>query len=144
MTFSHPKSFLRESGKLYVLYMVAGVAAIPAGALYAILAVKGYNGWWTALPAIVFGFWMAKEAWSFVERKLFTADFAASGQRATWFPAKPTLAVADLTISRATVPPARPIPCKPQHQTGVGSVVTSGQSEQFTQQPPVLTGGARA
>ena len=76
MAFSHPNSFLRESYKLYVLYMVAGVAAIPAGVLYALLAVKGYGSWWTALLAIVLGFWLAKEAWRYVERRFFTPAFS--------------------------------------------------------------------
>ena len=65
-------SFLREFGKLYILYMSAGAAAIPAGALYALLAAKGYDHWWTAVPAIILGLWMAKVAWKFVDRRFFT------------------------------------------------------------------------
>jgi hypothetical protein len=73
--FSRLSSFLRESGKLYVLYLTAGIAAIPAGIIYAVLAVNGYDRWWTALPAIVLGFWMAKRMWKYVERKLIMLDY---------------------------------------------------------------------
>jgi hypothetical protein len=75
VALSHPNSFLRESGKLYLLYMLAGVSAIPAGALYAILAVKGYDGWLSALLAIALGFLMAISTWKYVERKFFTLEY---------------------------------------------------------------------
>jgi hypothetical protein len=68
-------SFLRESSKLYVLYMTAGVAAIPAGTLYALLAVKGYDHWWTAVPAIILGLWSARKAWKFVDRGIFMMGY---------------------------------------------------------------------
>lgn len=144
VAFSHPNSFLRESGKLYVLYMVAGVAAIPAGILYAILAVKGYGGWWSALAAIALGFWMAKEAWSYVERKLFAPAFSssASGASATWSLGQvPAVAVVAIVLSLSPVAPfTRPIPITPQQPTGAGTVVTisADQPEQFTEQS-VLT-----
>jgi hypothetical protein len=76
-------SFLRESGKLYILYMSAGVAAIPAGVLYALLAVKGYDHWWTAVPAIIFGLWTAKRAWKFVDRRFFAIDYSTTASAYT-------------------------------------------------------------
>jgi len=68
---SRLSSFLRESGKLYVLYLAAGIAAIPAGVIYAFLVVTGYNRWWTVVPAIVLGFWMGRKAWKYVHGRLF-------------------------------------------------------------------------
>ena len=52
--------------------MAVGVAAIPAGALYAFLAARGYESRWTILLAIIFGCVCARWAWKFVDRK-FTA-----------------------------------------------------------------------
>lgn len=67
----HLNSFLRESRKMYFLYLAAGVAAIPAGLIYALLAASGYERWWTAVSAIALGFWMARKTWKHIERKLF-------------------------------------------------------------------------
>jgi hypothetical protein len=138
---SHPNSFLRESGKLYVLYMVGGVAAVPAGALYALLASKGFGQWWTALAAIVLGFWMAKEARDYVELKFFTRGFTASGASITWAltPAAAT-AVAALMLS---LPPAARVvrtPTNPLLPTGADTVATISVEEAgFCTEQRVLT-----
>jgi len=62
---------LREFRKLYVLYISAGIAAIPAGFIYALLAAKGYERPWTAISTIVLGFLMARQTWKYIERKFF-------------------------------------------------------------------------
>ena len=58
--------------------MAVGIAAIPAGALYAFFALHGYATRWTALFAIVIGCYCARQAWKFVDRKFaFTQPFRA-------------------------------------------------------------------
>ena len=68
----HQTSFLRNYVKLYLQYMAVGVAAIPAAALYAFLASRGYESRWTALLAIIIGCWCARWAWKAVDRKFAT------------------------------------------------------------------------
>lgn len=134
MSSSHLNSFLRDSGRLYTIYLAVGLAAIPGGVVYAVLAVKGYGGWWSALLAIVFAFWMAKEAWRYVERAFFTLEFTASGVVVTWqVPATTVLVVLLWLPPMASLP--RPVPITPRHPTEAGTVVTTGQPEQLTEQP---------
>lgn len=68
MTFRET-SFWRNYVKLYLQYMAVGVAAIPAGALYAFLASRGYESRWTALLAIIIGCLCSRLAWKFVDRQ---------------------------------------------------------------------------
>jgi hypothetical protein len=49
--------------------MAVGIAAIPAGVLYAFLVWRGYESRWTALLAIVLGCLCARLAWKMVDRK---------------------------------------------------------------------------
>src|SRR5207245_11397627 len=63
-------SFLRESGKLYILYLSAGVAAIPAGLIYALFAVNGYDRWWSAVLCIGLGFLLAGGTWKYLSLRL--------------------------------------------------------------------------
>ncbi|SRR6266513_376741 len=63
------KSFLRDEGKLYLLYVAAGIAAIPAGICYAIVAANGWERWWTVAPLLAFGLVSALFAWTYLEKK---------------------------------------------------------------------------
>jgi hypothetical protein len=64
------RSSLREAGKLYALYGIAGIAAIPAGVAYSLLRIAGLERWWTLLPLLVVGLCMALWAWRYAERWL--------------------------------------------------------------------------
>jgi hypothetical protein len=64
-------SSLREAGKVYLLYIAAGVAAVPAGVAYSLLVVSGWERWWTVLPLLGTGFAMALLLWRLLERRLF-------------------------------------------------------------------------
>src|SRR5713226_4718456 len=68
---SRIKQFLRESARLYILYMSVGVSAIPAGIIYGILTVNGYSRWWVALLSIAFGLGFGRMTWKYVDSKLF-------------------------------------------------------------------------
>jgi hypothetical protein len=57
--------------RFYILYMSVGVAAIPAGVLYGVLALKGYDRWWTALACVVIGLCCAIETSRVVRERLF-------------------------------------------------------------------------
>jgi membrane protein implicated in regulation of membrane protease activity len=51
------------------MYMVAGAAAIPAGILYAMLAVNGWERWWADLVILTGAVLMAHLAWRRIERR---------------------------------------------------------------------------
>lgn len=138
VTSSRLNLFLRESGKLYTLYMVAGAAAIPAGALYAILSVAGYGNWWSAILAIVVGLWMAEEAWRFVERTLFIRDFTLSGASATWplCPVSGAVAVGRMPLLSRSAPTATPL-TRAVQLAGTSTIVTTPVSQNA--EHPVLT-----
>jgi hypothetical protein len=123
---SHPSSFLREVGKLYILYMVAGVAAMPAGVLYAILRLKGYDGWLAAAGAIMLGLLIAKVAWSCVEWAVFTRYFVASGASTTWS-LVPTTAIAVTSLMLSLPPTALPLT---RQATRVDGLVTGLDSSE--------------
>lgn len=63
--------FWLERFRLYILYMSVGIVAIPAGIAYGILAVNGYDRWWTAILSIALGLWLGKMTWKYVDAKLF-------------------------------------------------------------------------
>jgi hypothetical protein len=75
-------SFLRDCGKQYILYLSVGLAAIPVGITYGILAVNGYGSWWTLLPSVVLASWLARKMWRYVKSKVsgFGYGFMASGK----------------------------------------------------------------
>ncbi|HTC63609.1 MAG TPA: hypothetical protein VK709_12260 [Candidatus Saccharimonadales bacterium] len=64
-------SFLRDAGKHCLQYAVVGVAAMPAGLAYALLAISGYQGWWTVVPSVAFGLFSATVAWGWLQKKLY-------------------------------------------------------------------------
>jgi membrane protease YdiL (CAAX protease family) len=71
-------SFWRDSRNLYVLYMVAGVAAIPAGLIYAILGAEGLDQWWSTVPLLALGVVSSLLAWSFFEKRWFPRQLSRS------------------------------------------------------------------
>jgi len=74
-------SFWREAGRTYLLYMAAGVGAIPAGVIYAVLAANGWERGWTTIPLLLVGVGMAMTAWKFAERRWLPAiSTTVSGQ----------------------------------------------------------------
>lgn len=64
------QSSFRNEARLYLLYVVAGVAAIPAGMVYAALAVTGWVRWWTVVPLLALGLASALSFWKYVEKRL--------------------------------------------------------------------------
>jgi hypothetical protein len=76
-------SFWRNYIKLYLQYMAVGVAAIPAGVLYAFLSSRGYETWLTALLAVAIGCVCARQAWQFVGRRFATAGRTLTAATAT-------------------------------------------------------------
>ncbi len=64
-------SSLREAGKLYLLYVAAGAAAIPAGVVYSLLHIARMERWWTASPILGVGLSMALYAWRYYERRFY-------------------------------------------------------------------------
>lgn len=67
---SHRSLFLRESRRLYLLYVSSGIAAIPAGLIYALFVVSGHDDWWVAVSCILLGFWMARRTWAYLASRL--------------------------------------------------------------------------
>ena len=65
----------RDETKLYLLYLAAGVASVPAGICYALLAAKGWERWWTVVPLLAFGLATALFTWKHLEKK-FTSRIA--------------------------------------------------------------------
>jgi uncharacterized membrane protein len=63
-------SFWRDRSNLYVLYVIAGIAAVPAGLIYAILAASGRDHWWTTFPLLAAGLVSALLARQYYERRL--------------------------------------------------------------------------
>ena len=132
-------SFLRESGRLYLLYMTAGIAAIPAVAIYAVLAAEGYRRWWTAVPAIALAFLMAVKAWQYVDRKLFTKESSVTASGMTWsfnevslgvpVPLPATAVVAMIFSLTPATSPARPILRITQQPVPPGIVLTIPEGE---------------
>jgi hypothetical protein len=128
-------SFLRESVRLYTLYMIAGVVAIPALSVYAVLSVEGYDFWWIAVAAIALGFLMAIKAWKYFDRLLFTRAFAVSGAMITW-PLIPATAMLALALSQSPVVPAAEVGQITLPQAIDASIVlTTDQPVQLTEQP---------
>jgi hypothetical protein len=73
--------------------MTAGVAAIPAGILYAIVVATGWERWWTIVPLVGLGFVSALFAWKYVQIKFELRDarsalYVAYNARANSFGAR--------------------------------------------------------
>lgn len=61
-------SWLRETTKLYVRYLIAGAASIPAGIAYAYLAMHNGESWVAVFVLIVAGLVLAMIGWRVSER----------------------------------------------------------------------------
>jgi hypothetical protein len=92
-------SFWRDARDLYVLYVIAGVATIPAGLVYAILAANNLERWWTAIPLLAFAVVSALLAWSFCERRWFSIQSEHA-------PPAPSILVYEMSPLGARVVPA--------------------------------------
>jgi hypothetical protein len=140
VTYSVPNSFLREWGKGYALYVAAGLAAIPAGAAYAVLAVSGYKTWWTASLAVAIGFWCARLVWDYVEHRFFAQQLTPT---LTWsFTIVPATAVAAIMLSCPPTPfngALFSISCLQSSEPVVVFLMPEERSaEQSTENKPVL------
>ena len=67
-------SFWREVRRTYLLYMIAGTAAIPAALIYAVLAANGWERPWASILLLLVGVATALTAWRFAERRWLPAD----------------------------------------------------------------------
>jgi hypothetical protein len=67
-------SSLRETGKFYALYGIAGIAAIPAAVAYSLLHIAGLERWWTVLPLLALGVCAGLWAWRYCERRLYLSE----------------------------------------------------------------------
>lgn len=63
-------SLLSKTIDTYILYLSAGVGAIPAAALYALAAAFGLDRWWVIVLSLALGLACAMKAWRFVQLKL--------------------------------------------------------------------------
>jgi hypothetical protein len=71
--------FLREVRTLYILYMSVGIAAVPAGVLYGVLALKGFDRWWTALACVAIGLCCAIGASKVLRERSYPSSWQAIG-----------------------------------------------------------------
>jgi hypothetical protein len=67
------KRWLREWGRLYILFMSVGFSAIPIGIAYGFLNIKGYDSLWVAGLAVTCGLLLGRASWKFVDSKFFGA-----------------------------------------------------------------------
>jgi hypothetical protein len=63
--------FLRDCAKVYLMYMIVGIAAVPAGAVYGFLVLNGYDRWWTATICVSLGVVSGAWAWARVRNRLY-------------------------------------------------------------------------
>lgn len=55
--------------RTYAMYIVVGAAAIPAGILYALLAVNRWERWWADLAILACGLLTGHFTWRSIERR---------------------------------------------------------------------------
>jgi hypothetical protein len=60
-------SWWLDTGRLYARYTVAVAASIPAGVVYAYLAVNKLDRWWAAAALLVIGLGLATAGWRISE-----------------------------------------------------------------------------
>ena len=65
-------SWSRETGRLYLKYMAAGLAAIPAGIIYGLLAMAGWERPWTVILILALGVSSALCVCGFIEKRWST------------------------------------------------------------------------
>lgn len=81
---------LARIGRTYAMYMVVGAAAIPAGILYALLAVNGWERWWADVAILAAGLAAAHFTWRLIERRAHRVE-TPSGSAARPVPHFPGL-----------------------------------------------------
>lgn len=64
-------SWLREAGKFYLMYLAVGLAFIPFGLVYGLLALKEWNHPLAGLILLGGGFLTARSVWERVHKRLF-------------------------------------------------------------------------
>lgn len=66
----HSAFWLRESGRMFLLYLAVGAAFVPSGLVYALFALAGWNHWLVAVLLLGAGFLTAHFVWGSLERRL--------------------------------------------------------------------------
>lgn len=66
-------SWWRETARLYLRYMAAVAASVPVALLYAYLATKKLDSWWSTTALIALGLGSTVIGWRFSER-LFISE----------------------------------------------------------------------
>lgn len=61
--------FFRDAARLYLFYLTAGAAAVPAAICYAFLAANGWQRWWSVVPLLALGLAAALFAWKLLDKK---------------------------------------------------------------------------
>lgn len=60
--------WLSETVKIFRVYLIAAIATIPVGLIYAVFTIYVWNHWIVAIIAIGFGFFIAQIVWGKLER----------------------------------------------------------------------------
>jgi len=63
--------WLHELGRMFLLYLAVGVAFVPFGLIYALLALAGWDHWFVAVVALAGGFLAARFVWAALEKRVF-------------------------------------------------------------------------
>jgi len=63
-------SWWREVGKLFLLYLAAGAAFVPWGAVYSLFLLAGWDHWIIAVLMLAGGFATAHFVWRMLEKRL--------------------------------------------------------------------------
>lgn len=62
--------WLRDWRTMFLLYLAVGFAFVPAGVLYALAGLAGWDNWPVAAVCLGFGFLTAHLVWTKLERRL--------------------------------------------------------------------------
>jgi hypothetical protein len=128
-------SWLRDWRTMFLLYLAVGFAFVPAGLLYALAGLAGWDNWPVAAGCLGFGFLTAYPVWTNLERRLTAgARRTAMGEGLDDLREKPRVVVNE---SHWVV-----------HTTSKGLVAQPGTSIRYTGEIPVQqrlrTGTTRA
>lgn len=66
---SRAASWLHETKRLMLLYLAAGVFLVPAGILYALLVLAGWDSIWIAILCLSIGLLTVRFAWKALSRQ---------------------------------------------------------------------------
>jgi hypothetical protein len=93
--------------------MAAGIAAIPAGIIYAQIAISGRENWWNVLSVLAFGCLSAHLGWTLASRAL-----AQVAKQEPQVPVAPALAFVLEAGGKGTSRPEPDAPRASQHPFG--------------------------